>query len=201
VKLIIFLLFLFGVGLIPVNAESTTDISQNLENYSVFWTQIIAYSTIVVGTVTAITLVTTYLHQKKRDQISALMEILNSLGNDERRNKRRKTYQANEKYKELKDISVFRRPEYYPSVSATLSYFNQIAVITKKKIIPKNEFFDLYADTVFYCWESLQAHIENEQKKRNNKFYMNHFVWLAQQAKEYWLKNRPNEKIPKLKLS
>ena len=200
-KLIIFLLVLSSVGITSINAENQTNMSQSSDNNSNLWTQIIAVSTVVVGTVTAVTLVTTYRHQKKRDQISALIEVLNSLGDNERRTKRRKTYQANQEYKKSKDISVFRRPEYYPSVSATLSHFNQIGVIIKKEIIPKNEFFDLYADTVLYCWESLQEHMKYEQKNRKNKFYMNNFEWLAKQAEEYWLKNRPNEEIPKLKLT
>jgi hypothetical protein len=200
-KFHLILLFFFGISVISVHAETPNNVGSGFEFDPALLTPIIAISTTLVGIVTAITLIITYKHQKKQDQITMLMNTLNRLGDNERRNKRRITYQANEKYKKQKDLSVFRHPEYYPSVSATLSHFNQIGVIAKKGIIPKDEFFDLYADTVFYCWESLQEHVENEQKKRNNKFYMNHFVWLAQQAKEYWLKNRPNEKIPKLKLS
>ncbi len=189
------------MGIIPANAENMNNVSSSLGIDPIFLTPIIAVSTTAVGIVTAITLIMNYRHQKKQDQISMLIDVLNKLGDNERRSKRRITYKANEEYKKQKDLSVFRHPEYYPSVSATLSHFNQIGVIAKNGIIPKREFFDLYADTVFYCWESLQEHIENEQKKRNNTFYMHHFIWLAQQAKEYWLKNRPNEKIPKLELS
>jgi hypothetical protein len=184
--------------MISVNAENMNNTnSVNAENDLVFPTWVLAFGTIFVGIVTSIVLGITYRHQKKQGQMSALMEILQDLREEKNRSDRRLSYQAYNKYEKEKDLSVFSLQEFYGAISATVSHFNQIGILIEKKIIPKEEFFDLYADTVLYCWGSLKEHIENEQQIRKNKFYMNYFKSLGKDAEKYWKKNHPDEEFPK----
>lgn len=197
-KLIIFLLFLFCSGIISADAENTNyTSSQNTDHDLVFPTWVLTITTIIIGIISTVILVITYRHQRKQDQMSALMEILQNLRDEKNRENRRTSYQANNEYEKLKNLEVFGLAKFYPAVSATASHFNQIGILMEKKIIPKEEFFDLYADTVLYCWGSLKEHIENEQKIRKNKSYMNYFKILGENAEKYWKKNHPNEEFPK----
>ena len=198
-KLIIFLGLLFTIQIISVTADigNNTSDQPNTESDLVIATWVLAGGTIAVGIGTIIALFKTHYHQKNQDQISALMEIFKTISDEEHRNARRITYRAKNEYeKKQKDITVFRREEYYKAISGTASHFNQIGILIQKEIIPEEEFLDLYADTVIYCWKSLQEHIENEQNIRKNNSYMNYFEWLGEQAEKYWLKNHPDEKLP-----
>ena len=108
------------------------------------------------------------------------------------------SYKAKREYEKTKDITVFGLITYYKEVGITASHFNQIGMLIKKDIIPKEEFFDLYADTTILCWKTLKEYIENQQRKRQSTFYMNQFVWLGEQAEIYWKKNRPDDPLPEL---
>ncbi|TLX93923.1 MAG: hypothetical protein E6K91_07875 [Thaumarchaeota archaeon] len=106
------------------------------------------------------------------------------------------TYGVKRRYEQTKMITVFGVREYRNEVALTASHFNQIGMLIQKEIIPKEEFLDLHADTTILCWKSLKEYIENQQEKRKSKFYMNQFVWLAEQAEIYWKKNRPDDPLP-----
>lgn len=184
----------------PFQVLSTTD---KLQSDLVTATGILAVGTIVIGAVTIITLIqTNRTHKKqiettdKQNKISALMEIFKTLGENENRNARRVLYKTKRDYSSSNDIGVFKIRTNYQQVSSVASIFNQIGSLIEKNIIPKEEFLDLYADTTILCWLSLKEHIENEQKIRKNKFYMDHFVWLGEQSITYWKKNRSEEELP-----
>ena len=192
--------------MISINADTgnQTSNTQNDETKSlVNATWILAGGTIAIGIVTIFTLFqTNRTHQKqivvtdKQNRMTALMEIFKTLSDEEHRKARRITYKARREYNISKDIGVFGTLQHYKEVGITASHFNQVGMLIQKDIIPKEEFFDLYADTTILCWKSLKEYIENKQKEKNSSFYMNYFVWLGEQALIYWEKNRPEEPLP-----
>ena len=120
---------------------------------------------------------------RRQHQINGLQDAFILLNSRQHRYSRKRVYELYRDYKNNNDLSVFDHQEEVEDIRAD---FDVIGVLVKKGNIHKELFMYEFGPLVYRCWNYLKEHTEEERVKRDFKYYMENFQWLADESQKYW---------------
>ena len=170
--------------------RSKPDPNQNNEEL-LYYTLILEIGSVITATGTGIYFCI-HLHlQKSESKRQALLERFNTFNDSESKRGREvivhAEYNSDGKFKGKEtDYKIFRRE---------LGILDTTANMVRSGDIPKDRFLELLSHVIIITYESAEPYIKYVRHKRGTH-WASDFIWLYNEADNWWKKNRPNDPRP-----
>jgi hypothetical protein len=123
----------------------------------------------------------------KSNHLEGATRLFERFDNEEAREGRKAIYLAFSESRKLTGLEL-------AAAERTRTNFNEIGVMVREGLFPKNIALRMYSDVAIKCWTVLEDQIKEGRKLRNCPSWMQDFEWFYLESKKYRQKNFPNDK-------